>query len=176
MLQVTATDTPDGQTDTGTSVLLTRRHRYTGTVSSFRCWSPAPASPARLVAVVCRHWSIEEDFQTAKNTTGLDQGQATAWTSWHRWSTAALAAYALLAVTAALERRTPDGDGQAEPIPLTWPELLRLLRLLILSAARRDTEHALHWSARRRRHQHRARACHPDGTPTRTRSTAAVTA
>ncbi|MCY0924578.1 IS701 family transposase, partial [Streptomyces sp. H27-G5] len=160
MLTVTADDTPNGQADTGASVLLARRHRYTGTVSFFRCWSPSPVPLARLVWVVCRRWKIEEDFQTAKSTTGLDKGQVTTWTSWHRWSPAALVAYAFLAVTAALERGTPGSDNQAELIPVTCPELLRLLRLLILPAPRRDTEHVLRWSAWRRRHQHRARQCH----------------
>lgn len=54
MLEVAADDTPDGQTEAGTSVLLARRHRYTRTVSFFRCWSPTQVTLARLVAVVCR--------------------------------------------------------------------------------------------------------------------------
>lgn len=163
MLEVTADDTPDGHTDTGTSVLLARRHRYTRTVSFFRCWTPAPVPLATLVRAVCRRWKIEEDFQTAKNTTGLDKGQVTTWTSWHRWSTAALVAYAFLAVAAALERGVQDdthGPGEPELVPVSCHELLRLLRLLILPAPRRDAEHLLHWSAWRRHHQYRARACH----------------
>ena len=39
MLEVTSDDTPDGQVD-GHSVLLVRRHRYTGTLSFYRCWTP----------------------------------------------------------------------------------------------------------------------------------------
>ncbi|MEU8927201.1 hypothetical protein AB0D10_40850 [Kitasatospora sp. NPDC048545] len=61
MLEVVADDTPDGQDDAGVSVLPARRHRYTGTVSFFRCWSPTPAPLARLVWVVCRRWRIEEE-------------------------------------------------------------------------------------------------------------------
>ncbi|MET7685619.1 transposase [Streptomyces sp. NPDC005423] len=131
MLEVTADDTPDGQDDIGTSVLMARRHRYTRTVSYFRCWSPAPVPLARLVQVVCRRWTIEEDFQIAKSVAGLDKGQVTSWTSWHRWSTAALTAYAFLAVATALERAHHPGD-QVRLIPLTCPELLRLLRSLVL--------------------------------------------
>ncbi|WP_051942311.1 hypothetical protein [Streptacidiphilus rugosus] len=84
MLEVVADDTPERQPDRGMSVLLARRHRYTGTVSFFRCWSPAPVPLAKLVQVVCCRWRIEEDFQTAKSTTGLDKGQVTTWISWHR--------------------------------------------------------------------------------------------
>lgn len=160
MLEVVADDTPDGQDDAGVSVLLARRHRYTGTVSFYRCWSPTPVPLANLVQVVCCRWRIEEDFQTAKSTTGLDKGQVTTWTSWHRWSTAALVAYAFLAVTAALERAAPDDDRRIDLVPVTCYELLRLLRLLILPAPRRDADHVLHWSTWRRRHQHRARQAH----------------
>jgi SRSO17 transposase len=160
MLEVVADDTPDGADNAGVSVLLARRHRYTGTVSFFRCWSPAPVPLAKLVSVVCCRWRIEEDFQTAKNTTSLDKGQVTTWTSWHRWSTAALVAYAFLAVTAALERNTPDGDRHIDLVPVSCHELLRLLRLLVLPTPRRDADHILHWSVWRRRHQHRARQAH----------------
>lgn len=163
MLEVAADDTPDGQGPNGTSVLLARRHRYTRTISYFRCWSPVPVTLARLVGVVCRRWKIEEDFQACKNATALDKGQVTTWTSWHRWSVAALVAYAFLAVATALERTRHDhGEDPAEPelIPLTCHELLRLLRLLMLPAPRRDAQHVLRWSIWRRRHQHRARICH----------------
>jgi hypothetical protein len=115
---------------------------------------------AKLVWVVCCRWRIEEDFQTAKSTTGLDKGQVTTRASWHRWSTAALVAYAFLAVTAALERDKPDDHRLIDLVPLTCHELLRLLRLLILPTPRRDADHILHWSTWRRRHQHRARQAH----------------
>ena len=159
MLEVRADDTPDDQPGTGASVLLARRHRYTRTVSYYRCWSPTPVSLAKLVGIVCLRWKIEEDFQAAKQATGLDKGQVTTWTSWHRWSTAALSAYAFLAVATALAHDTPAPDTPGL-VPLSCHELLRLLRLLILPAPRRDAEHVLHWSTWRRRHQHRAQTCH----------------
>ena len=34
-------DTPDGREDNGHAFLLLRRHRYTGTVSYYLCWSRA---------------------------------------------------------------------------------------------------------------------------------------
>ena len=39
MLEVTSDDTPGGHDD-GHSVLLARRHRYTGQLSYYRCWTP----------------------------------------------------------------------------------------------------------------------------------------
>ena len=42
----------------------------------------------------------------------------------------------------------------------TVPELLRLLRDIVIPPPRRDRAHRLHWSAWRRRHQHRARQAH----------------
>src|SRR6202166_5071306 len=54
MLQVTSDDTPgrhgEGDGD-GDSVLLARRHRYTGTLSYYRCWTPGPVPLSRLIAI-----------------------------------------------------------------------------------------------------------------------------
>ena len=144
-------------------MLVLRRHRYTREISYFRCWSPVPVALARLVAVICRRWQVEEDFQACKETTRLDQGQVTCWASWHRWSVIAMVAYAFLAVCTALERgeQADRGDpDQAGFIPISCQELLRLLRALILPAPCRDLAHLLWWSAWRRRHQYRARVCH----------------
>ena len=41
MVEVTSDDTPGGH-DGGHSVLLARRHRYTGQLSYYRCWTPGP--------------------------------------------------------------------------------------------------------------------------------------
>ncbi|MEO3804775.1 hypothetical protein [Nonomuraea sp. B1E8] len=101
MIKVLADDTPDGSPD-GHSTLLIRRHRYTRTLSFYRCWSATSVPLGILVSVVCRRWRIEEDLQVAKGVTGLDQGQVTRWTSWHRWSLISMIAYALLAITTSL--------------------------------------------------------------------------
>jgi len=45
-------------------------------------------------------------------------------------------------------------------IPVTIPELLRLLRDTVIPPPRRDRPHRLYWPAWRRRHQHRARRVH----------------
>ncbi|MGW0633457.1 hypothetical protein [Streptomyces sp. NPDC002758] len=47
-----------------------------------------------------------------------------------------------------------------ELIPLTRPEQLVLLRATVLPTPCRDLPHVLRWSTWRRRHQHRAAACH----------------
>jgi SRSO17 transposase len=95
MLEVTSDDTPGGQDD-GHSVLLARRHRYTGKLSFYRCWTPGPVPLARLIAIAVTRWRIEEDHQLAKQSTGLDAGQVILWKSWHRWTAICLLAYIYL--------------------------------------------------------------------------------
>ena len=58
MLEVTSDDTPGGY-DGGRSVLLARRHRYTGQLSYYRCWTPGPVPLSRLIAVASARWRIE---------------------------------------------------------------------------------------------------------------------
>jgi SRSO17 transposase len=158
MIEIGPDDTPPGH-DPGHSVLLVRRHRYTGELSFYRCHSTAPAGLADLVAVVCTRWRIEEDIRAAKSLTGLDHGQVTCWNSWMRWSLISLIAAALLAV--ALARiRSAHSPPATDLIPLTRPELLALVQAAVLRAPRRDLAHTLHRSRWRRRHQHRAATCH----------------
>jgi SRSO17 transposase len=66
MIEVRPDDTPEGHDD-GHAVLLLRRHRYTGTVSYFLCWTGHPVPLARLIAVAVTRWKIEMVFtQLAK--------------------------------------------------------------------------------------------------------------
>src|SRR5262249_15433531 len=74
MLEVTSDDTP-GEQDGGHSMLLVRRHRYTGTLSYYRCWAPGPVPLSKLIAVASARWRIEEDHQLSKHAAGLDAGQ-----------------------------------------------------------------------------------------------------
>jgi SRSO17 transposase len=160
VLEVTSDDTPDGHGD-GHSVLLTRRHRYTRTLSFYRCWTLGPVALSRLIAVAVSRWRIEEDHQLAKQAVGLDAGQVIRWKSWHRWTAICLLAYIYMAVAAALHRQQDAGSELGtELIPLTVPELLRLLRGTVIPPPQRDRAHRLHWSIWRRRHQHRARCAH----------------
>jgi SRSO17 transposase len=57
MFEVTSDDTPDRHGD-GHSVLLARRHRYTGTLSYYRCWTPEPVPLSRLIAIAVTRWRI----------------------------------------------------------------------------------------------------------------------
>jgi hypothetical protein len=94
-------------------------------------------------------------------STGLDAGQVIRWRSWHRWTVICLLAYLYLAVAVAMQRQHDAGSGlDAGLIPVTVPELLRLLRDAVIPPPRRDRAHRLHWSTWRRRHQHRARQAH----------------
>ena len=56
MLEVTGNDTAGDGCDDGHSVLLVRRHRYTGTLSFYRCWTPGPVPPSRLIAIAVTRW------------------------------------------------------------------------------------------------------------------------
>ena len=160
MLEVTSDDTPQGHGD-GHIVLLVRRHRYTGPLSFYRCWTPGPVPLSKLIATASARWRIEEDHQLSKQVAGLDAGQVIRWRSWHRWTAVCLLAYLYLAVTVALQRQhEASSDPDAELISVTVPELLRLLRDIVIPPPRRDRAHRLHWSAWRRRHQHCARQAH----------------
>jgi SRSO17 transposase len=160
MLEVSSDDTPDRHGD-GHSVLLARRHRYTSQLSFYRCWTPGPVPLSRLIAIATVRWRIEEDHQLTKQVAALDAGQVIRWKSWHRWTAICLLAYIYLAVAVVLQREHDAGsDLDAGLIPVTVPELLRLLRDIVIPPPRRDRGHRLHWSAWRRRHQHRARQAH----------------
>ena len=107
--------------------------------------------------MICRRWKIEEDFQLGKNACGLDQGQTTCWNSWMRWTFISVLAAAVLAVT---RPRTTAQATRSRLVPVSARELLRLLRATVLPSPRRDRDHLPHWSAWRRKHQHRAAEAH----------------
>jgi SRSO17 transposase len=159
MIETTPDDTPEGQ-DPSHAVLLLRRHRYTGTISSYLCWTPRPVSLARLIKIAVTRWRIEEDHQLTKQVGGLDSGQVTTWTSWHRWTAISLLACAFLAVAAAWQRAADSRASLLELIPVTVPELLRQLRGIVIPEPRRDKPHRNAWTLWRRRRQYRARQAH----------------
>jgi SRSO17 transposase len=159
MIEITPDDTPEGHDD-GHAFLLLRKHRYTGTISYFLCWSPGPVPLAKLISVAAARWGIEEDHQQSKQVSGMDSGQVTTWTSWHRWTAISLLAYAFLAVAAARQRALDGSAGILGLIPVTVPELLRQLRGTVIPGPRRDKAHRDAWSLWRRRHQYKARQAH----------------
>jgi hypothetical protein len=88
-------------------------------------------------------------------------GQVIRWKSWHRWTTICLLAYIYLAVAVAVQCQQEAGsDSDTGLILVTVPELLRLLRDVVIPPPRRDRAYRLHWSEWRRRHQCRARQAH----------------
>jgi hypothetical protein len=128
----------------------------TGELAFYRCYAPHMVPLAALVRAAGRRWTVEENFQAGKALTGLDEHQVRRWTSWYRWVTLAMLAAAFLTIAAATEHaRQPAPAGQ---IPLTRNEIAHLLATLTSPA--RDARYRQRWSRWRRRHQHRAQACH----------------
>src|SRR5258707_2521154 len=151
--------------------LLIRRHLKTGELAFPSSLVPKShrASMARLIRAAGLRWPVEEDFEFGKDCFGLDQSQVRLYTAIARHTVLVMAALAACAVTAALLRdRTdtqapapvrPDQPPPADPgmIPLTVPEIKRLLAP---PASPARTGHAEHWANWRRRHQALARRYH----------------
>ncbi len=78
---------------------------------------------------------------------GLDAGQVIRWRSWHRWTAICLLACIYLAVAVALQRQHEPGSDLAGLIPVTVPELLRLLRGIVIPPPRRDWAAHQSWNA-----------------------------
>lgn len=155
-------------TDTQCWWLLVRRHRVTGELAFYRCYSPNPVPLRELVRVAGRRWTVEESFQAGKGLAGLDEHQVRRWTSWRRWTLLAMLAHALLAVIAANEHA--DHPTAAGLIALTCNEIRRLFTVFIIEPGR-TVACPQTWSTWRRRHQHQARASHyqrQEGTRART--------
>ncbi|WP_436975839.1 IS701 family transposase [Nonomuraea angiospora] len=143
----------EGQAD-GYRWLLIRRNLTTGELAFYRCYAPDRQPLMALVKIAGIRWAVEESFQAAKGQVGLDHYQVRGWTPWHRHITLAMLALALLAAIAAAQPSTTD-----DRIPLTLPEIRRLLAALVLTR-HPSTVHVLRWSDWRRRHQATARHCH----------------
>ncbi|WP_433425931.1 IS701 family transposase [Microtetraspora malaysiensis] len=131
--------------------LLIRRNLTTGELAFYRCYAPRPTPLLTLVRIAGTRWAVEEAFQTAKGQVGLDHYQVRSWEGWHRHITLAMLALAFLAALAASQP-----DGNEEHLPLTMPEIRRLLA----ATRHHRIEEILHWSHWRRRHQAIARRCH----------------
>ena len=141
-------------------------------VAFYLCFVPEgrPATLRTLILVAGRRWPVEEDFQTGKDTFGLDHSQVRTYPALIRHLVLSIAALAVCAITAARSRATtsttpppptkPDDLPPADPglIPLTVTEIKRLVNLLTRSW--HSLEHHLHWHIWRRRHQARARWFH----------------
>lgn len=140
--------------------LLVRRHRHTGELAFYRCYSPELVPLRELVRVAGRRWTVEESFQAGKGLAGLDEHQVRGWISWQRWTLLAMTAHALLAIVAANEHT--DRPASAGLIALTCNEIRRLFTIFVIEPGRAVACPEA-WSIWRRRHQHRARASHYQG-------------
>jgi SRSO17 transposase len=65
-----------------------------------------------LARVAGMRWTIEECFEAAKGTVGLDQYEVRRYDAWYRFITLALLAHATLEVTRVQATTVPDGDGK----------------------------------------------------------------
>jgi hypothetical protein len=99
---------------------------------------------------------FEENFQTGKGRTGLDQHQVRTWTSWYRWTTLVMLGHLLLVAATIIARAAPCPEGLIRlSLNETRRHLIRAIPPSQLSAADADA-----WSAGRRQHQHRAQQAH----------------
>lgn len=151
---------PDGDDyGSGWHYVLVRRNLTTSELAWYRCWSPDPVTARTLVLVAGRRWTVEENFQTTKNLTGLDQHQVRRWVPWHRWTFFCLLAHAFLTL-ATLTARTLETSHQTTT-NLVRLSLAEVRRLWNATHTRPTTwPHVLAWSWWRRHHQHQARQAH----------------
>jgi SRSO17 transposase len=162
------------------SLLIRRSISDPSELAYFYAYAPAgrACSLTDLVKIAGTRWKVEDDFQDAKSTIGLDQTQVRLYRAWKRHATLAMAALAFLAVLAAIEKAAhpapvlPHDPDQTPPadcgtIALTVPEAQRLFHLFTMltrdlppRATRAQVALHLRWSDWRRRHQARARWHH----------------
>ena len=84
VLEVASDDTPGGHGGRH-SVLLVRRHRYTGTLSFYRCWTPGPVPLSKLIAIAAARWRIERLVRgTVIPPPRRDRIRRLHWSNWRR--------------------------------------------------------------------------------------------
>jgi SRSO17 transposase len=81
-------------------------------IAYFRAWGPAETTLEELVRVAGMRWPIEESFEAAKGTVGLDQYEVRRWNAWYRHITLALLAHAYLEVTRCAANEAQKGGQQ----------------------------------------------------------------
>ncbi|WP_239405189.1 IS701 family transposase, partial [Frankia sp. Cj3] len=104
----------------GRHYLMIRRSIGDGEYAFYRTQSPTRIPLRTFVRVAGIRWSVEDDFQSCKELTALDEHQVRRWTPWHRWTLIAMLAYAFLAVTTARAHTIEPAKGL---IPLTVHEV-----------------------------------------------------
>ena len=148
---------PADPVDTQCWWLLIRRHRHTGELAFYRCYSPHPVPLRELVRVAGRRWTVEESFQAGKGLAGLDEHQVRALDLLAALDPArddrprpARRDRRPRAHPPARTRRADRADLQRDPPPVHH---------LVIEPSR-TLACPMAWSRWRRRHQHRARTSH----------------
>jgi SRSO17 transposase len=152
--------------DDGQHWLLIRRIPTQPTEKTYYLVFGPAGTPLEVMAwAVGSRWGIEEEFENAKDL-GLDQYEVRSFVGWFRHVTLVLLVLAVVTVLCAKERACPPGSSEegshqvaASPIPLTVPEMRRLLGRLLFPLPR-SAMAVLAWSWWRRCQQGRARASH----------------
>jgi hypothetical protein len=83
--------------------------------------------------------TVEENFQTGKGCTGLDQHQIRTWTCWNRWTTLVMLGHLLLVAATIIARAAPCPEGLIRlSLNETRRHLIRAILPSQLSAADAD--------------------------------------
>jgi SRSO17 transposase len=95
------------------SWLLARRSRSDPSECAYyRAFGPETATLPDLVRVAGTRWVIEEGFERAKGSVGLDQYEVRRWQAWYRHITLALLAHAYLEVTRGAASEEAAGETE----------------------------------------------------------------
>ncbi|HLZ61052.1 MAG TPA: hypothetical protein VKR06_29225 [Ktedonosporobacter sp.] len=149
--------------DDGQHWLLIRRiPTHPAEKTYYLVFGPAGTSLEVMAWAVGSRWCIEEEFENAKDL-GLDQYEVRSLVGWFRHVTLVLLVMALLTVLCAKQPGGPtvssEGVPTPSPIPLTVPEVRRLLGRLLFPLPQSAIA-VLSWSWWRRCQQGRAYASH----------------
>lgn len=83
-------------------------------VKYHRSNAPAAIPLKRLAQIRACRWTIEQDFQTGKGQSGLDEYETRGWTGWHHHTALSMLALWFLTLQAArLEKKRAADDGAA---------------------------------------------------------------
>ncbi len=93
--------------------VLARRSISTGEIAYYVCYGPRRSTLVRLAVIAGSRWAIEECFQQAKNTAGLDEYQVRDWRAWHAHITLSMAAQAWLVVARTLAIKRDSAPAAA---------------------------------------------------------------
>jgi SRSO17 transposase len=125
-------------------------------------FGPAGTTLETMAWAIGRRWCIEEEFENGKDL-GLDHYEVRSFVGWFRHITLVLLVLAILTVICAKERYASVVSEPKRtslfPIPLTVPEVRRLLGRLLFPLSRSTTS-VLAWSWWRRCQQARASVSH----------------